>query len=131
MSASDAPQPTASAGLASSLGALVSPPLQILSRTLVELQESQGVLIGTIAAKRSELLEGSAAWLEAKAALDRLPEYLAKASRIAKVTSTTNALAARVERGSAALHARVDARDREHAERQSADAAGFAAVASR
>lgn len=98
---------------------------------LVELQESQQVLVGTVAAKRAELLESSSEWRAAKAALDRIPEYQAKVARIAKTMAATHALTAKVEKGSLALRTRVEARDRETAERQSADASAFAAVASR
>ena len=123
--------PHPSAALASALSSVVSPSLHELSRMLVELQESQQVLVGTVAAKRAELAESSAEWRAAKAALDRIPEYQAKVARIAKTMAATNALTARVAKGSAALRARVEARDAATAERQTADASAFAAVASR
>lgn len=126
-----APPPPPGAELAAPLLSLVTPPLASLSRTLVELQESQQVLIATIASTRADLLESSPEWREAQAALQRIPEYQAKLARIAKQKAAVLALTARVERGAAALRAKVEERESARVERRGADSAGFAAVAER
>jgi len=130
-----APSPPPATGpeaqLAGALLSVAQPPLKQLSDTLVELQEAQQVLVSTIAAKRAELLEASPEWREARALLERVPEYQAKLGRIAKTMAATQALTAKVERGSAGLRAKVEAEAAAKAERKNADAAGFAAVASR
>ena len=117
--------------LSAALSGLLLPPLSSLSATLVELQESQQVLVATISSKRSELLESSPEFREAQAVLARVPEYHAKLARVAKQQAAVLALAARVERGSAALRAKLEERDKDRAERRGADSAGFAAVADR
>jgi hypothetical protein len=115
--------------LASPLLSLILPPLSSLSTTLVELQESQQVLVSTVASKRADLVESSPEWREAQAVLQRIPEYQAKVARIVKQKAATLALAARVERGSAALRAKMEERESARVEQRGADAAGFAAVA--
>lgn len=115
--------------IAAPLLSLVLPPLSSLSTTLVELQESQQVLVSTIASKRADLLESSPEWREAQAVLQRIPEYQAKVSRIVKQKAATLALAARVERGTAALRSKMEERESARVEQRGADAAGFAAVA--
>ena len=115
--------------LSTALLHVLTPSLQMLSTTLVELQESQLVLVATISAKRLELLESSPEWRDAQAVLERIPEYQAKLVRIGKAKAATLALAAKVERGGALLRGRVEERDQERADRRGADAAGFAAVA--
>ena len=117
--------------LASALRGLLLPPLSNLSATLVELQESQQVLVATISSKRADLLESSPEWREAQAVLQRVPEYTAKLARIAKQQAAVLALTAKLERGSAALRAKLEERDKDRAERRGADSAGFAAVADR
>ena len=58
--------PTASSDpaalLSSALLSQINPALRQATQTLVELQESQKVLVATIASKRSELLESSLEW---------------------------------------------------------------------
>lgn len=115
-------------------GALLSvtlPSIRALSSTLVELQESQQVLVSTVAAKRSELLDSSSDWRDARAALERLPEYSARVASIMKTQAATAALLARTEQSSIALRTKLEERDKERAAKKSADAAGFAAVASK
>jgi hypothetical protein len=119
------------AALAAALLSVTQPTLRTATQTLVELQESQHVLACAIGAKRAELLEGSLEWQRARAALDRLPEYLEKAARVRRLQAATAALAERLDKGAAALAARVEERERERAEKRGADAAGFAAVAQR
>ena len=127
-----APAATAEAGaLAAALLSVTQPTLRAATQTLVELQESQHVLACAIGAKRAELLEGSLEWQRARAALDRLPEYLERLARARRQQAATAALADKLDRGAAALAARVEERERERAEKRGADAAGFAAVAQR
>ena len=132
---SPAPAPPAAspeaAALAAALLSVAQPALRTATQTLVELQESQHVLATAIAAKRAELLEGSLEWQRARAALDRLPEYLERLARARRQQAATAALADKLDRGAAALAARVEERERERAEKRGADAAGFAAVAQR
>jgi hypothetical protein len=117
--------------LSSALLRVLSPSLQSISTTLVELQESQQVLVSTISAKRAELVESSPEWREAQSVLERIPEYQAKIARIEKQKAATLALVAKVERGSVALRSKIEEREKERADRRGADAAGFAAVAER
>ena len=117
--------------LAAALSSLLLPSLSSLSATLVELQESQQVLVATIASTRADLIESSPEWREAQAVLQRIPEYQAKLARIAKQKAAVLALTARVERGAAALRAKVEERESARVERRGADSAGFAAVAER
>lgn len=115
--------------LSSALLRVLTPSLQTLSTTLVELQESQQVLVSTITAKREELLESSPEWRTAQAVLERIPEYQAKLVRIQKAKAAIFALGAKVERGSAILRGKMEEREKERTDRRGADAAGFAAVA--
>jgi hypothetical protein len=78
-----------------------------------------------------ELLESSGEWQQARAALDRLPEYMEKVNRIRKVQAATVELAQKLDKGTAALAARVEEKEKERAEKRGADAADFAAVAQR
>ena len=126
--ASIAASPEAAA-LAAALLSVAQPALRTATQTLVELQESQHVLAASISAKRAELLEGSLEWQRARAALDRLPEYLERLARARRLQAATAALADKLDRGAAARAARVEERARERAEKRGADAAGFAAVA--
>jgi len=109
----------------------LKPSLEQATQTLVELQESQKVLASTISSKRSELLEASLDWQQACETLDRIPEYLEKVARIKKKQAATNALSEKLVKGTAALAAKVEEKERERAEKRGADAAGFAAVAQR
>jgi hypothetical protein len=115
--------------LSSALLRVLTPSLQTLSTTLVELQESQQVLVSTITAKREELLESSPEWRKAQAVLERIPEYQAKLIRIQKAKAAIFALGVKVERGSAVLRGKMEEREKERTDRRGADAAGFAAVA--
>ena len=126
-----APLSPEAAALSAALLSPLLPALRQGTQTLVELQESQHVLAATVAAKRAELLESSVEWQQARAALDRLPEYLDKVARIRRQQALTAALADKLDKGAAALAARVEERERERAEKRGADAAGFAAVAQR
>ena len=126
-SASDSSAPADQ--LSSALLRVLTPSLQTLSTTLVELQESQQVLVSTITAKREELLESSPEWRKAQAVLERIPEYQAKLIRIQKAKAAIFALGVKVERGSAVLRGKMEEREKERTDRRGADAAGFAAVA--
>ena len=119
------------ATLSGAILASLKPALRQATQTLVELQESQQVLASTISSKRAELLESSLEWQQARAALDRLPEYLDRVARVRKQQAATAALAERLDKGVAALAARVEDKERERAEKRGADAAGFAAVSQR
>ena len=110
------------------LNAAAQPALQTASTALVELQESQQVLVHTLASKRAELLE-CAEWREARAVLDRLPEYVEKLARIKKAQAATLALAEQLERGAAALAARTDEREKERARKRGAVRDSFESVA--
>ena len=110
------------------LNAAAQPALQAASTALVELQESQQVLVHTLASKRAELLE-CAEWREARAVLDRLPEYAEKLARIKKAQAATLALAEQLERGAAALAARTDEREKERARKRGAVRDSFESVA--
>lgn len=68
--------------LAAGLLSVVKPSIHQLSSRLVELQESQVVLVQTIESQKSELLDSSEEWNAAKGILDRIPEYKAKIFRI-------------------------------------------------
>ena len=76
-------------------------------------------------------LETSPEWLQACAILERAPEYAAKAVRIKRALAATQALLAKVDRGAAALRARLEERDQDRAAKKSADAAAFGSVAAR
>ena len=131
MSSAPLPPSPEAAALASTLLSLARPSLRQATQTRVELQESQQVLASTISSKRAELLESSLEWQQARAALDRLPEYLDRVARVRKQQAATAALAERLDKGVAALAARVEDKERERAEKRGADAAGFAAVSQR
>jgi hypothetical protein len=110
------------------MAACAQPALEQASAALVELQESQQVLVQTLAANRAELLE-SAAWRDARAVLDRLPEYAEKVARIKKAQAATLALAEQTERGAAALSAKMEERERERAKKRGAVRDSFASLA--
>ncbi len=130
---SNSPPPLSleAAALSGAILASLKPALRQATQTLVELQESQRVLASTIGAKRVELLESSVEWQQARAALDRLPEYMERVNRIRKVQAATVELAQKLDKGTAALAARVEEKEKERAEKRGADAADFAAVAQR
>lgn len=125
------PNPDPATLLSSALLSQINPALRQATQTLVELQESQKVLVATIASKRSELLESSIEWQQSLQTLDRIPEYLEKVARIKKKQAATAALTEKLTKGTAALMAKVEEKERERAEKRGADAAGFAAVAQR
>ena len=98
------------------MAACAQPALEQASAALVELQESQQVLVQTLAANRAELL-------------DRLPEYAEKVARIKKAQAATLALAEQTERGAAALSAKMEERERERAKKRGAVRDSFASLA--
>jgi hypothetical protein len=118
----------AAASVTTVMAACAQPALEQASAALVELQESQQVLVQTLAANRAELLE-SAAWRDARAVLDRLPEYAEKVARIKKAQAATLALAEQTERGAAALSAKMEERERERAKKRGAVRDSFASLA--
>jgi hypothetical protein len=90
------------------------------------------MLIHTIEVQRGELaLENSAEWREARAVLDRVPEYAQKVRRMRQTMGQTQQLVAKVEKGSAALRAKIEDKDRERAAKKTADAAEFQKVVQR
>ena len=129
MSSTDAAAGPPAEVLAGSLLSVVQPSIQQLSQRLLELQESQKLLVETVSRTRADLLEGSAEWRAAAAVLDRVPEYVARAQRIRKTEVATTQLLAKVERGAAALRAKLEERDATRAQKKSADAAAFGSVA--
>ena len=114
--------------ISSTLNASAQPALEQASAALVELQESQQALHATLAANRAELLD-SAAWRDARAVLDRLPEYQDRLARIRKVQAATLQLSEQTERGAAALAAKLEERERERARKRGAVRDSFANVA--
>ena len=110
------------------LNAAAQAALQQASASLVELQESQQVLVHTLATKRAELLE-CAEWRDARAVLDRLPEYAERLAGIRRAQLATLELAEKVERGAAALAARTEERERERARKRGAVRDSFEHVA--
>ncbi len=87
------------------------------------------MLVHTVGVQRGELaLEASAEWRAATAVLGRVPEYAAKVRRLRSTMAATAALVAKVDKGAAALRAKVEDRDRERAAKKSQDAAAFSAV---
>ena len=114
--------------ISSTLNATAQPALEQASAALVELQESQQALHATLAANRAELLD-CAAWRDARAVLDRLPEYQERLARIRKVQAATLQLAEQTERGAAALAAKLEERERERARKRGAVRDSFANVA--
>jgi hypothetical protein len=114
--------------IARAMHEIALPSLEQASAALVELQESQNVLVQALAANRAELLE-CGAWRDARAVLDRLPEYQEKLARIKKTQAATLALAEQTERGAAALAAKVEERERERAKKRGAVRDSFAEVA--
>lgn len=118
----------ASDAISAALNASAQPALEQASAALVELQESQAVLTHALEANRTEFLE-SAALRDARAVLDRLPEYAERLARIKRAQMATLALAEQTERAAAALSAKLEERERERAKKRGAVRDSFANVA--
>ncbi len=90
------------------------------------------MLVHSIQVQQSELaLESSEEWKAAKAILDRIPSYAAKLRAIRNTMGATQQLVAKTERGSAALRAKLEDRERERSAKKNQDAAEFAKVVQR
>ena len=114
--------------LAEGLLSVVNPSIEQLSSRLLELQETQAALVETVKRNNTDLIENSTEWKEAKAILERIPEYVAKVSRIRKTEIATQQLLAKIEKSTGALRTKLEEKEREKINKKSSDAAAFGSV---
>lgn len=107
---------------------MVNPSIEQLSSRLLELQETQAALVETVKRNNTDLIENSTEWKEAKAILERIPEYVAKVSRIRKTEIATQQLLAKIEKSTGALRTKLEEKEREKINKKSSDAAAFGSV---
>lgn len=114
--------------LAEGLLSVVKPSIEQLSSRLLELQETQAALVETVKRNQSDLIENSTEWKEAKAILEKIPEYIAKVSRIKKTELATQQLLAKIEKNTGVLRSKLEEKEREKINKKSSDAAAFGSV---
>ncbi len=106
----------------------MTPSIEHLSSRLLELQETQAALVDTVKRNNTDLIENSTEWKEAKAILERIPEYVAKVARIRKTEIATQQLLAKIEKSAGALRTKLEDKEREKLNKSSQDAAAFGSV---
>lgn len=114
--------------LAEPLLALFAPAIESISTRLIELQEAQHLLITTANAQRADISEGNSDWLNARAVLDRIPEYQAKVARLRKAMAATQALIVKTDKSSSAIRAKLEEKEAQKQLKRSADATGYSSV---
>lgn len=115
------------ADLAAILFESIRGPLASVTDRLLEVQEAQKVAATSLAVQRAEL-SSSEELAEAKAVLDRLPEYLQKVARLKRNMTAAEALVLKAHKNAAALRAKVEAAETARLNRRQAQANDFAKV---
>ena len=101
------------------------PSLRDTNGRLLELQESQTVLLTGVSLASVELAAGDADWRAARETLERVPAYTARVQRLRKDMAAASASLARTEKGAAALQARLGAKASERQARRQAERAAY------
>ena len=90
------------------------------------------MLVHTVAVQSAEINERTNSdFVNARAVLERLPEYTAKVAKLRRSMAATEALIIKTERSAAALRTKLDEREGERAARRVADASGYSQVSAR
>ena len=106
------------------LGGLL-PALEDISGRLVDLQESQQVLLTGVSLASVELAAGDADWRAARETLDRVPAYTARVLALRRAMAAATAAIARADKGAAALQGRLEQKAAERRARRNAEHAAY------
>jgi len=118
--------------LSGALLSVVKPSIHQLSSRLLELQESQAILIDMIYNQKNEInFDNNEDWKEAKAILDRIPEYSMRLKRMQNTMNATHQLLAKIDKNSTILRNKIDEKDKERTAKKTQDTNEFQKVSQR